>query len=257
MFPVALLTDFGNKDWYVPVMKSVIYSITPSVPIIDISHEVFSHGVDDASFVLWNAHRYFPQKTVFCVVIDPGVGTSRKIIAVETDKHILVAPDNGVLDTTLAEAEVKKIVEVKNLRFFLDEVSATFHGRDVFAPVAAHISKGEKLESFGEPIGIPDYRSPFYRIDASQSGHYIGKIIYVDKFGNLISNFRVKGKLQGKVILKDIIIPGISNTFADVEIGQLLAYVGSSGFLEIAVRNGSAREALGFNYSDGIELSID
>ncbi|MEX0811307.1 MAG: SAM-dependent chlorinase/fluorinase [Chitinophagales bacterium] len=254
--PIALLTDFGNKDWYVPVMKSVIYSINPNVPIIDISHEVFSHGVDDAAFVLWNAHRYFPQKTVFCVVIDPGVGTLRKIIAVETEKHILVAPDNGVLDIVLSESKIIQMTEVKNVKFFLDEVSATFHGRDVFAPVAAHISKGEELRSFGDNISIPEYQSPFYRINAAENGHYLGKIIYIDKFGNLISNFMIKGKANGRVILNDIIIPQISNTFSDVEIGQVLAYVGSSGFLEIAIRNGSAKQILGLSYLDGIELTI-
>ena len=257
MTPVALLTDFGNKDWYVPVMKSVIYSINPNVPIIDISHEVFSHGVDDAAFVLWNAHRYFQEKTVFCVVIDPGVGTSRRIIAVETDKHFLIAPDNGVLDMVLSEAEIKQIVEVKNLKFFLDDVSATFHGRDVFAPVAAHVSKGEALSSFGDSIKAPNYDSPFIRLNSSDSGEYSGKIIYIDKFGNLISNFRIYGKVSGRVKIKGSIIPEISNTFGDVEIGQVLAYVGSSGFLEIAVRNNSAKQFLSAKYLEDIELIIE
>lgn len=257
MTPIALLTDFGNKDWYVPVMKSVIYSINPSVPIIDISHEVFSHGVDDAAFVLWNAHRYFQEKTVFCVVIDPGVGTSRRIIAVETDKHILIAPDNGVLNMVLSEALVKQVVEVKNLKFFLDDVSATFHGRDVFAPVAAHVSKGESLSSFGERISLPGNESSFIRLSSNDSGQYFGKIIYIDKFGNLISNFRIQGKLSGVVKIKGSIIPEISNTFGDVEIGQVLAYVGSSGFLEIAVRNNSAKQFLEVKYLDDIELTIE
>lgn len=256
MTPIALLTDFGNKDWYVPVMKSVIYSINPNVPIIDISHEVFSYGVNDAAFVLWNAHKYFREKTVFCVVIDPGVGTSRRVIAVETDKHILIAPDNGVLDMVLAYSEIKQIVEVKNLKFFLDEVSATFHGRDVFAPVAAHISKGEALSSFGDSVSIPNYSSPFVEVDAHIEANYSGKIIYVDKFGNLISNFKMQGKANASVKINDLIIPRISSTFSDVEIGKVLAYIGSSGLLEIAARNKSAKEILQASYLDDIHLHV-
>lgn len=257
MTPVALLTDFGNKDWYVPVMKSVINSINPAVPIIDISHEVFSHGLNDAAFVLWNAYRYFPEKTVFCVVIDPGVGTSRRIIAVETEKHFLVGPDNGVLDLALAGASIKNIVEVKNVKFFNDEVSNTFHGRDIFAPVAAHVSKGEKIQSFGETIAKPDFESPFITINNDESGKHKGMVLYIDKFGNLITNLRIESKIAGIVEINGKIIPEISNTFSDVDYGEMLAYVGSSNLLEIAVRNDSAKQIVPAKYLDNVELTIE
>src|SRR5436309_2839499 len=130
---IALLTDFGTRDGYVAAMKAVIYSICPNAAIVDISHDITPQQIDEAKFVLWTAYRYFPPKTIFVCVVDPGVGTERKIIAVKMKQHIFLFPDNGLLDMVLAECEIKKAVEITNEKYFLKTISRTFNGRDIFS----------------------------------------------------------------------------------------------------------------------------
>lgn len=254
MSQIALLTDFGEKDWFVPVMKSVIYSIKPDATVIDVSHEISPQNAFEASFVLWNAYKYFPSKTVFCVVVDPGVGSGRSILAIETDKHFILAPDNVPLELILSDAEVKQAIEVKNLKFFLDEISNTFHGRDIFAPVAAHIANGVSLEEFGTPFSHPPVASPL--IEVNEPGRYEGIVIYIDRFGNLITNLKINYRFMGSISINQYNIAGLSRTFSDVNIGELLAYVGSSGLLEIAIRNGRAQSEIGLDYNAGVIINL-
>jgi S-adenosylmethionine hydrolase len=252
---IALITDFGTQDWYAPVMKSVMLSVNPAARIIDVTHEIKPQHVAEAGFVLWNAYRWFATKTVFVVVVDPEVGSDRKIIAVQTDKHFIVAPDNGVLDLVLSETNVEKAVVVENSKYFLDDVCNTFHGRDIFAPVAAHITLKEKLKSFGSKLELSEKKSPF--IEANDKGFYTGYVMYIDSFGNLITNIRAERKLIGTIKMNDYLIPQLSKTFADVKQGEIVAYVGSSGLVEIAIRNGNAAKKLEADYLTKFSLQIE
>ncbi len=255
MYQIALLTDLGQKDWFAAVMRSVILSINDKVRIIDITHEVSPQNSDEASFILWNAYRYFAAPTIFVVVVDPGVGSGRNMIAVKTGEHIILAPDNVSLDLVLHSFPVEEAVHVKDLRFFLDKVSSTFHGRDIMAPVAANLSKGVSLSEFGSPIHYGEVRSPL--VNVSDDGQYEGFIIYVDRFGNLITNFLITRGLDCSITLNGTYtIPAISKTYADVPVNNVVAYRGSSGLLEIAVRNGSAKDQLKMNYQTPVRLSI-
>lgn len=253
MATIALLTDFGQRDWYVGAMKGVIRSITPLADIVDISHEIPPQNVKAASFVLWNAYRYFPMGTVFVCVVDPGVGSERAIFAVEAGGYIFVAPDNGLLDRVMTDLTVRQVVKVEKKQFFRAEISHTFHGRDIFAPVGAHISNGARLTELGPEIeyGFPEL--PL--IEASHSEISKGEIIYIDHFGNLVTNIFVPKHVQAEVQCGDLKLTEISRTYAEVEDQELLALVGSSGLLEIAMRNGSAAKKLQAAYGTPVSLS--
>src|SRR5215831_2342050 len=233
---IALLTDFGTKDGYVGAMKGVIKAISPTTSIIDISHEISPQNVAEAKFVLWTVCRYFPPRTIFVCVVDPAVGTNRKIIALKTKDHTFLAPDNGLLDMVLGQYKIKKAVEVTNERYFLKNVSNTFHGRDIFSPVAAHLANGIKFGALGRAISLNKSEEVIVHIQRRvQCG---GIIIYVDRFGNLITNFKMKRMRSALLRINDISIP-LKATYGEVGEGEFVAYFGSSGLIEIAVRNGN------------------
>ncbi len=251
---IALLTDFGNRDWFVGVMKGVISQINPNVRIIDITHEISPQNVREAGFVLWNAYKYFPPKTIFVSVVDPGVGSERKIIAVETDKYIFVAPDNGLLDFVLSEVEVLRSVYVENKNYFLEKVSSTFHGRDIFAPVSAYISRGVDISELGNEFKIEKSKKMF--VEILSEGSYRGEVIYIDRFGNLITNLRTFGEIEGEVKFKETTINKISKTYSDVEVSNVVALIDSSGLIEIGIRNGNAREFFKANLGDEVFIWV-
>ncbi|MSQ26159.1 MAG: S-adenosyl-l-methionine hydroxide adenosyltransferase [Dehalococcoidia bacterium] len=253
---VTLTTDFGLRDSYAGAMKGVILSILPAATVIDITHNVPPQDVRHGAFVLAGVAAAFPRGTVHVAVVDPGVGTRRRAIAVGAGGQTFVGPDNGVLSVALGLAgagnSARRVplpkgargVELTNLRFHLPRVSATFHGRDIFAPAAAHLANGVALGSLGVAIaqvralGLPGVRR---RADRSVSG----VVAHVDGYGNLVTNIAAadlpKGAVQVTVAGKTI--RGLSRNFTQG--GPLLAIVGSYGLLEIAVRNGSAAQALG------------
>ncbi len=251
---IVLLTDFGNKDWFVGVMKGVILRINPNVNVIDLSHEITPQNVKEAGFILWNAYKFFPKGTIFVCVVDPTVGGDRKIIAVQTKEHIFIAPDNGILDLVLSEVDVLKAVYVENRDYFLENVSTTFHGRDIFAPVAAYISRGVDLSELGGEVNLTKPENLF--IDVFGSGDYIGEVIYIDRFGNLITNIRPTVEIDGEVKIKEYVIEKISKTYAEVKSGQLVALINSSGLLEIGVRDGNARDLTKSGYGERIFLKV-
>lgn len=251
---IALLTDFGDKDWFVGVMKAVILRINPNVDIVDITHEISPQDVRQAGFVLWNAYKYFPDKTIFVCVVDPGVGSERKIIAVETKKYIFIAPDNGLLDFVLSEVDILKAVYVENKNYFLESVSSTFHGRDIFAPISAYISSGVDLSELGREVSLKVSKEIFVKV--SNVGDYEGEIIYIDRFGNLITNLMVSKEFDAEVRLKNLVIEKISKTYSDVEVGQVVALIDSSGLVEIGIRNGDASKILGVSYREKVGLKV-
>src|SRR5712692_9720043 len=185
---VALLTDFGLVDQYVGTMKGIIVSLAPHVNIVDISHSVSPQNIHEGAFLLWAAFRYFPRGTIFVAIVDPGVGTSRKIICAEGEGYIFLTPDNGLLKFVLGEVHASKIVSVENKRLFLPQVSQTFHGRDIFAPVCAHLANGVPLDKLGKEV-VPETRPEYFLIfNCSKDTRLKGSIVYTDHFGNIVTN---------------------------------------------------------------------
>ncbi|MGB0930238.1 MAG: SAM hydrolase/SAM-dependent halogenase family protein [Chitinophagales bacterium] len=250
---IALLTDFGTKDAYVGMMKAVISSMNPNAKILDISHNIRPQQVREAAYVLWSAYRYFPEKTVFVCVVDPTVGSQRKIVVVKTPHHTFIAPDNGLLDLVLVENEVYHAVSVTNPKFFLKNISPTFHGRDIFAPIAAHLSTGVAPAAMGNDINLKHRETSFVTI--KKAGDYQGKIIYTDHFGNLITNIRISKPFQTSIEFLNHRFDSLKRTYSDAEKGKTLCLIGSSGLLEISVRDGNAKDFFGVR--DGIDLKVE
>jgi len=253
---MTLLTDFGTIDGFVGTMKGVILSINPNAKIIDISHEIPAQDIEAGAFVLSCSYRYFPRGTVHVAVVDPGVGSKRKILAVQSKDYFFIAPDNQVLKYILNSDETLAVVEVLNKQFFLNAVSQTFHGRDIFAPVAAHLSIGVPIKKLGHETKLYD-RGKIDQPIITQTG-IIGSIIYIDKFGNLITNINQSmiNKPVSFVQIGKTQIHKLSNSYSEAEINQPLAIIGSSGYLEIAVRNGNAWERLSARRKDIVRIKI-
>lgn len=253
-FPLITLTsDFGYKDSFAGVMKGVILEINPKANIVDLSHGVSPQNVREGAFVLFSSYRYFRNGAIHLVVIDPKVGSKRKAIAVKTKDHIFVGPDNGVLSWAVDENKMVSAVEITKDDFITDETSHTFHGRDIFAPAAAHLSLGVPIGELGP--GIENIFSiEFPRPNISDS-EIRGEVLYVDQFGNLITNIPKKFEEKIKEVrIDEIKIGGISVSYSDVGIGELVAVFGSSGYLEIAKNQGSAKDALDIDVGNEVRV---
>jgi S-adenosylmethionine hydrolase len=241
---IALVTDFGLKDHYVGVMKGVILSVNPHANIVDVSHEIPSQGILDAYFLLSNTYAYFPKKTVFVTVVDPGVGTDRAILAVQTDAYLFLAPDNGILGFLGKAGKVRRIVRVREQKYFLKPLSNTFHGRDIFAPVAAHLSLGLDPRKLGpETDRMETLSAPSPRV--TREGVIVGEVVSIDRFGNLLTNIpgdRLSSADSVEVRLGKTVVRGLCESYATGRKGQLIALVGSSGTVEVSVNRGSAQK---------------
>lgn len=233
---ITLLTDFGTADGYVGELKGVLLSGAPEATILDITHDIPAQDVEYARLVVARMWRRFPTGTIHLVVVDPGVGSSRAALAIEADGRCLVGPDNGVLSPALlvAGARAARLPVPPG-------ASATFHGRDVFAPAAASLATGARVEDLGPEASSPIVRRTPEAIRLAD-GRLRGEVIAIDRFGNAITN--IAGSRGGGLELDGTILP-LRRTYADVEHGEALAIVGSSGFVEIAVRNGSAAARFG------------
>lgn len=242
---IVLLTDFGLKDHYVGVMKGVILGINPKARLVDLSHEIPSQGVLDAYFMLSNSYPYFPDGAIFVAVVDPGVGTEREILAVQTDRHTFLAPDNGLLGF-LGE-KIRRAVCVRNRKYALHPVSATFHGRDLFAPAAAHLSLGLDLGELGPEAGsIRKLAPPTPRV--TREGVILGEVVAIDRFGNLVTNIPAQPLASAdavKVRVGRTTIERLSPSYAAGPPGQPIAVAGSTGTLEISINRGNASRKLG------------
>jgi S-adenosylmethionine hydrolase len=266
MSTITLLTDFGLKDTYVGLMKGVILSVNPDAVIIDITHHVDPHDLIQAAFIIKSSYRYFPAGSVHVIVVDPGVGSRRAIVALTMMGQTFLAPDNGILTLIVDEGDIDAIVRVENSDYFLKAVSQTFHGRDIFAPVAAHISLGVDLERLGTPIAPKDL--VLIRIPKPYVGkrdELVGTIVSIDRFGNCITNidsdclaaFVNVGKSKKlQVAIGQSKIKGLSLNYASASPQSPLAIIGSSGYLEIAVNCGSARRCLGAAKGDAVHLIL-
>ncbi len=260
---IALLTDFGLSDFFVASLKGVILSINPSAAIVDISHDVPPFDIRAGGFLLSSCHRFFPGGTIFLAVVDPGVGSSRKIILVETGKYFFVSPDNGLLTQALENETIKGIREIRNEKFFLTLERTTFEGRDRMAPAAAWLSLGAPLEDFGPELD--DYKrlswpKPFFGLSEAS-----GTVVFRDRFGNLITNLpgvRVETFREGHLPRKAVLMAGkkevlhFRKTYAEARKGEIFAITGSTGFLEIAFREGAASEETGLRPGDEVRIFV-
>lgn len=248
---LTLLTDFGARDYYVAAVKGVLLSQAPDAVIVDVTHEVAPGDVEEAAFLLAAAAPEFPAGTVHLVVVDPQVGSDRRILVVRTPEALFVAPDNGVLSPWLAAAEVFSVTAA---RWFRDGPGATFHGRDRFAPVAAALLRGETPESLGEVIRDPvilDRRPPW------RDGEVVhGRVVHVDRFGNLVSDVPAAWCAAGDplVTVGDRRVERWVTHYAELRPGETGALIGSLGTLEISVREGSAAEVLRAGRSSSVRL---
>jgi S-adenosyl-L-methionine hydrolase (adenosine-forming) len=256
---ITLTTDFGTSDHFTGAMKGVILGIHPAAEIVDITQQVQPFEISDGAFTIAQASPYFPKKTIHVVVVDPGVGSARRPLLAEMAGQYFVAPDNGVLSMLFArgKAVVRHLV---NPRYFLQPVSRTFHGRDVFAPVAAYLASGVLPSRFGPKI--EDYlRLSFEKPVRKGRRAWTGSVLKVDRFGNLITNLRVH-ELAGvdtcpfELKVGTQVIKRLALTFAECAPGELFAIVGSSGYLEVATNQGSAAGLLGCGAGSPVELTI-
>jgi len=272
---ITLTTDFGTGDAYVASMKGVILTINPEATIVDITHSVEAQNVLQAAFVLSSAHHFFPEGTIHVVVVDPGVGSERKAIILEAASAFFVAPDNGVLSYILDEVRTRparpsaptsvnlekrdlgagfQAVHITNPDFWRQPVSATFHGRDIFAPVAAHLSLGVPLSRFGDSINRLN-AFPVARPYQNGEGNLIGHVLHIDGFGNLITDIRNSDLPTGELVIETGThrMRGLSQFYSQAD--GLLAIIGSSGHLEISLHNGNAAAFLGTKVGDEIRLN--
>lgn len=260
---ITLTTDFGLVDSYVAIMKGVILSIAPGVRIVDITHAVPPHNVTAAAYALQRAVPYFPPGTVHVAVVDPGVGSARRPLAIHAADAYFIGPDNGLFSEVLTKVaggepkageEAPSVICLDQPAYWLPAVSQTFHGRDIFAPAAAHLAAGAPFETLGSPIDDPVVLPPASSIHLDD-GSIRGQIVHVDHFGNLISNVPadwLAGQSWSFAIASHT-VAGLSPAYAAVARGQALALIGSSGALEIAVRDGSAAERLEVQAGEPIE----
>ncbi len=240
---ITLTTDYGLKDHYVGAMKGVILAINPDVLIVDITHKIPPQDIFKGAFILRKFYRYFSRGTIHVVVVDPGVGGGRKPIVLEADENIFIGPDNGVFTFVYRESVSVRAFEILNPKYILPDVSSTFHGRDIFAPAAAHVSLGISIEDLGKNVKNPVTIS--FKKPKVQEDGVIGEVIYIDQFGNLITNISADLiKPRSRIYICEKIINSISKSYADVPKGGLLASFGSSGFLEISVNQGRASDVI-------------
>jgi S-adenosylmethionine hydrolase len=256
---ITLTTDFGLSDHYVGVMKGVILSIVPHARIVDITHELPAYEPLEAAYTIEQAYRWFPKKTVHVAVVDPGVGSTRRPILMEAAGQYFVGPDNGIF-TLVAERETHKVREITTEKFFLKPVSRTFHGRDVFAPVAAHLAKGITPARFGKPVD--NYlRLGMTKPQRTARRAWTGMILRVDRFGNLVTNFHVDdfGKqIQQKfdMAVGMTTVGKLATSYAECAPGEVFVIVGSGGYLEISANKASAAKLLGCAAGAPAELTI-
>jgi S-adenosylmethionine hydrolase len=257
------MTDFGEDDFFVASLKGVIAKINPSARIIDITHRLPSFDIKAGSFVLFSSYKYFPARTIFLVVVDPGVGTTRKILLAETDNYFFVAPDNGVLGLALEEEGIRQLREVTNQNYFLPELSRTFEGRDKMAPAAAWLSRGISCEEFGPEM--TSYKKLTAGKPKIKSNEIIGHILYIDKFGNLITNIpegmiellqEKTGKKTLSLSIEDREITSFEQSYSSVKKGELLFLIGSVGLIEIAAKESSAAHKLKIKNGDKVKIII-
>jgi hypothetical protein len=252
---ITLTTDFGLSDHYVGAMKGVILGICPRAQIVDISHAVTPYAISEGAFLIAQAYRAFARGAVHVVVVDPGVGSQRRPILMEAAGQYFVAPDNGALAMIFAR-EKHKVRLIANDRYFRHPVSQTFHGRDIFAPVAAHIASGVAPARVGKPIA--DYvRPPFAHPRQTGPHTWTGEILHIDRFGNVITNFFAEEfPAAAQMCIGRAKARRTVRSYTEAKSGELVVIAGSSGYLEMSIDRGSAAEKIGCQRGDACQIRV-
>jgi hypothetical protein len=246
---ITLVTDFGAQDYFVGAMKGVILSVNPNASIVDITHEIPPQDIHAAAFSLLSCYKDFPEGTIHVAVVDPGVGSDRRAILIESANQFFVGPDNGLFSWICEREKDWTAVQLTNQKFFHHPVSKTFHGRDIFAPVAAALSKGHEALEFGEPLSDIMRLEPLEPAAISENT-IEGRIIHIDRFGNCVTNFTREtleschAPTSWRIMLEGREISSFREFFADAKPHELFCTIGSAGFVEICARNGSAAKIL-------------
>ncbi len=256
---INLTTDFGTTDHFAATMKGVILSIHPATEIVDITHQVAPFDIPDGGFTIAQSYRSFPKRTIHVVVIDPGVGSTRRPLLAEMAGQYFIAPDNGVLSMIFSR-ERAKVRHITNERYFRKPLSRTFHGRDVFAPVAAHLASGVLPSKFG-PLIEDHLRLTFDKPAHTGKRTWTGSVLKIDRFGNLITNLHIDDFPQVTTRPFELnvglqTVARLALTFTDCEPNELFVVVGSSGYLEVAINQGSAQKLLGCGAGSPVALTI-
>ena len=256
---ITLTTDFGLQDPFVGIMKGVIAGINSGVEVVDLTHGIPAQDVMAGALTLRHSIRYFPRGTIHVAVVDPGVGSARRPVLIECDGSYLIGPDNGLLSLTIADKKPGVIVHLANPAYHLQPISSTFHGRDIFAPVAGHLSLGVPVTAFGPSL------ETFDRLDLPRAvrsaNELVGEIVYIDSFGNLFTNIEEHdltglAREQISITLGAIRILGLVSNYSAANAGNFVAVVNSWGLLEIAVRHGNARQSSGAMIGDKVKVTI-
>ena len=255
---ITLTTDFGNDDPFDGVIKGVILNICPQANIVDLTDNISPQDIYQANFLLDSCYQYFPKKTIHVCVVDPGVGTKRRPILIQTKGYFFIGPDNGVFTSIIKKEKNIKIIELTEKKYWLKNVSQTFHGRDIFSPVAAHLASGVNVKNFGKSINKENLVKLQTTKPIKNKNRITGIIQYIDHFGNLITNipndFTYK-KLTGKV--KDIDFQGLVWCFALGNSKKLTAIHGSSGFIELFINKGNAAKITGIKTRDKVDVKYN
>jgi S-adenosylmethionine hydrolase len=252
---ITLTTDFGLTDWFVGTMKGVILTIQPRAVIVDLNHGIPRGNIQAGAFSLAASYHFFPRQTIHVAVVDPGVGSRRPSIAVQTANYFFVGPDNGVLSLALSRERIKTIRRLDNEKYFLSPVSYTFHGRDIFAPVAAHMSKGLPMRGFGSEQ--KDYFEPGWAVAGKEKNarRIRGEVIYIDQFGNAITNIahdQLRSPETCMISIRREFSCPVRRFYEEAPARKLTGILGSNGLLELAVKNGSATEKFGLKVGDDV-----
>ena len=256
---IALLTDFGLEGGFVGVMKGVIYSINPEAKIVDITHNLTPHDIEEGAFYILTSYKYFPENTIFVVVVDPGVGGRRRIILTKSPKYCFIAPDNGILSWVLREEKAEKVLQVTQDKYFLKPISSTFHGRDIFAPVAGYLSKGIPISEFGDEIEDPvsiSFPEPIVRKEKIE-----GRVLLIDRFGNAITNLSLKRfpflkDSCFRLRMKTVEVTRVLEHYLQGRDEDPFLIAGSSGFWEISLSRKSFAKKYHIKRGDEFTLSL-
>ena len=262
MSVITLLTDFGTDDEYVGLMKGVILSINPSATIVDITHGISRQNIAQAAYTIFSGYTYFPAGTVHLIVVDPGVGTRRRLLALKLENHVFVAPDNGVLTLLLNHKNASSLNQVINPKYFGASISPTFHGRDIIAPVGAHIATGLDVSELGPEIDAADavYLDQL-EARCTEKGELKGEVVAIDHFGNLITNIKSEQLAEClpagsganiRIKFGSKVIGGLADTYASMPADLPAALIGSRGYLEIAINQNNAARCLNAKAGDEV-----
>jgi S-adenosylmethionine hydrolase len=253
---ITLTTDFGSSDGFVGIVKGVILCLSPQVQLVDLSHDVPSWNVGAAAWVIWNGHRFFPSNTIHLCVVDPAVGSASQRGIILTDGSAsFVGPDNGIFTLLLEEQREWRCIELKNKDLWRREVSATFHTRDIYGPVCAHLANGTAVEDFGEAVKLETLNKLPVKKAQQDGNAWTGSIVYIDKFGNMISNIPAEAvKPSWRCSVKGDFIAKVGTTYASAPKEEFSAFIGSHGYLEVGAYQANAAEIWGGSVGASVRL---